>query len=221
MFYAPTPTVTSSKSVKNPTRTVTPIKSTVLSTTTLKVKYVTSYDLLVSNKLVTRTAKCTVSEAPVADQSATVTPSGAPAETTDSTVVAKREFNMDSYIQARHANLDHAIAKRAPDVATITSVITDPASFSTSMVIMTAPAVTFQSTVLVSTSSTSTPMAVTLYANAQVIVTAPQVTVTKVRTLQQDIEYTSATKYATATITTTVTPSAAAKRCAASGGFMQ
>ena len=218
MFYAPTPTVTSSKSVKNPTRTVTPIKSTVLSTTTLKVKYVTSYDLLVSNKLVTRTAHCTVSEAPVADQSASVTPSGAPAESTD---VTKRDFNMDSYIQARHANLDHAIAKRAPDVATITSVITDPASFSTSMVIMTAPAVTFQSTVLVSTSSTSTPMAVTLYANAQVIVTAQQVTITKIRTLQQDIEYTSATKYATATITTTVTPSAAAKKCAASGGFMQ
>jgi len=221
MYYAPTPTVTSSKSVRNPTRTITPIKSTVLSTTTLKVKYVTSYDLVVSNKLVTRTAHCTVSEAPVADQSATVTPSGAPAETTTDAAVVARDFNMDSYIQARHANLENAIVKRAPDVATIVSVITDPASFSTSMVIMTAPAVTFQSTVLVSTSSTSTPMAVTLFANAQVITTLPQVTVTRVRTISAAIEYTSATKYATAVITTTVTPSLAAKRCAASGGIMQ
>lgn len=64
-------------------------------------------------------------------------------------------------------------------------------------------------------------MAVTLYANAQVVTTLPQVTITKVRTLQQDIEYTSATKYATATITTTVTPSGPAKKCAASGGVMQ
>lgn len=145
MFYAPTPTSTVSKSAKNPTRTVTPIKSTVISTTTLKTKYVTSWDLLVSNKLVTRTAKCTVTAAPVADPSASETPAGAPADTTGSSKL-RRDFNMDSYVEERAANLNHAIVKRAPDVATVVSVITDPASFSTSIFVVTAPAVTFQST---------------------------------------------------------------------------
>jgi hypothetical protein len=141
-FYAPTPTVTSSKSVKNPTRTVTPIKATVLTTTTLKVKTITSYDLLVSNKIVTKTAKCTISSTAVeADPSATATAQVARRSAED--IIGS---SMNEFLEARAERLDNMIVKRAPDQATVTDIITVASQFSTSYVIMTAPVVTAIST---------------------------------------------------------------------------
>ena len=160
-YYAPTPTVTSSTLVKQKTRTVTPIKSTVLVTKSLAIKTVTSYDLMVSNKLVTKTAKCTISSTGSADPSATVTPTNVVATDVSSSAIVtssavpaptKRSveavigMDMDSFLVARAENLDNLIVKRAPDAATIYDIITDASQFSTSLIVMTAPTVTAVST---------------------------------------------------------------------------
>jgi len=161
MYYAPTPTVTSSTLVKQKTRTVTPIKSTVLVTKSLAIKTVTSYDLLVSNKLVTKTAKCTISSTGSADPSATSTPANVVATDISSSAIVtssavpaptKRSveqvvgMEMDSFLVARAESLDNLIVKRAPDAATIYDIITDASQFSTSIIVMTAPTVTAVST---------------------------------------------------------------------------
>ena len=148
-------------------------------------------------------------------------------------------MDMDSFLVARAENLDNLIVKRAPDAATIYDIITDASQFSTSLIVMTAPTVTAVSTcksclslpsidftltflpAVITTSTTSVPMAVTLYNNVQSVVTLATQTITKTQTVSAPIVTVTNTKYASAVVTTTVTPVKPAAKCTASGGFMQ
>jgi len=64
-------------------------------------------------------------------------------------------------------------------------------------------------------------MAVTLYNNVQSVVTLATQTITKTQTVSAPIVTVTNTKYASAVVTTTVTPVKPAAKCTASGGFMQ
>jgi len=280
-FYAPTPTVTSTKQVANPTRTFTPATSWTTTTTTANTKTLTYYDLLVYPSIITKQAHCKITAAPVADSSVALSPEPTPyntaipdpapysnntvngdvndADDDDSSIpedsddssddavvtvegddssddstpdsvstITKRAVrnimddireHLADFMAARVQNVGNH-AKRAPEQATLTSIITDVTMFSTIITTKTAPTVTTTETSLVTTSTTSTPFPVTLYKNPVTTITLATPTGTKTRTIKMVTTWTTLTKYKTVKIRTTVTPTKKAAKCSAKGGQM-
>jgi len=239
-FYLPTGTVTSTKSVKgNATHVVTPHTTYTTVTTTLATKYLTYYDLLVANSIVTKTAHCKHTATPTADPSAytsattgaavtAITSYANSSEPAAPTPYARRSVedvleaitNEDNFIAARHEHLDR-IVKRSPEQATLTTIITDVNSFSYSTSTKTAPTFTTTTTDFTTSWTTSTPIPVTLYLNPVTTITLATPTGTRTRTVKFTTTWVTATKYTTVKIQTTVTPTAKAAKCSANGGFMQ